>query len=373
MAAATGGARALFTTRRGGVSTGPFASLNLGRLTADDGANVDENRRRVAAATGHPRERFLYGKQVHGATVRRATEPPGPGRPPAEEDGQATALEGHPALVFVADCTPVAAHRRRRRGRHPRRLARDRGRDRGRGHRGAARGRRHRRDHGADRARRPGLLLRGRRRGPRGLRGLRRPPRRAQPRPAEGAARPARHRAGARRGRSARCAPTSSSRIAATAASRAARRGSYGAADRRARRGPRPGEPRAHPRGAAGDRADPRRREVRRPRGPGHARRSGHRARGGEPRAGPRGQGGGPPGVPLALHRPAPEPQGQGDPAARRADPLGRVGLCARTSSAGTGRPTLASSSRSTSPERTTRRGSRPPISATSSPAARSP
>jgi YfiH family protein len=101
------GGRALFTTRRGGVSEGPFASLNLGRLTADDGANVDENRERVAAVTGCPRERFLYGKQVHGATVRRATEPPGPGRRPAEEDGQATALRGHPALVFVADCTPV--------------------------------------------------------------------------------------------------------------------------------------------------------------------------------------------------------------------------------------------------------------------------
>ena len=101
------GARALFTTRRGGVSTGPFESLNLGRLTADDGANVDENRARVAAMTGQPRERFLYGKQVHGTTVRRAGEPPGPQRPPAEEDGQATALPGHPALVFVADCTPV--------------------------------------------------------------------------------------------------------------------------------------------------------------------------------------------------------------------------------------------------------------------------
>jgi YfiH family protein len=101
------GASALFTTRRGGVSSGPFASLNLGRLTADDGANVDENRRRAAAATGCPRERFLYGRQVHGATVRRATEPPGPARPPAEEDGQATALRGHPALVFVADCAPV--------------------------------------------------------------------------------------------------------------------------------------------------------------------------------------------------------------------------------------------------------------------------
>jgi polyphenol oxidase len=101
------GAHALFTTRRGGVSAGPFDSLNLGRLTADDGANVDENRARVAGMTGQARERFLYGKQVHGCTVRRATEPPGPERPAAEEDGQATALAGHPALVFVADCTPV--------------------------------------------------------------------------------------------------------------------------------------------------------------------------------------------------------------------------------------------------------------------------
>ena len=101
------GATALFTTRHGGVSTGAFASLNLGRLTQDDGANVDENRRRVAAATGCPREQFLYGRQVHGATVRRATEPPGPQRPHQQEDGQATRLERHPALVFVADCLPV--------------------------------------------------------------------------------------------------------------------------------------------------------------------------------------------------------------------------------------------------------------------------
>jgi purine-nucleoside/S-methyl-5'-thioadenosine phosphorylase / adenosine deaminase len=107
LAADLPGAHALFTTRRGGVSTGPFKSLNLGRLTADDGANVDKNREFVAAMTGQPREHFIYGKQVHGSTVRRATEPPGPARPPAEEDGQATALEGHPALVFVADCTPV--------------------------------------------------------------------------------------------------------------------------------------------------------------------------------------------------------------------------------------------------------------------------
>lgn len=101
------GGSVLFSTRRGGVSAGPFASLNLGRLTDDEGTNVDENRVRLAAATGFPRERFIYGRQVHGATVRRATEPPGATRPAVAEDGQATALENAAALVFVADCLPV--------------------------------------------------------------------------------------------------------------------------------------------------------------------------------------------------------------------------------------------------------------------------
>jgi polyphenol oxidase len=98
-------ARALFTTRRGGVSSGAFDSLNLGLKTDDERANVEENRARTAAATGHSWDDFLYGWQVHGATVRRATGPRP--RPTAQEDGQVTALAGHPALVFVADCTPV--------------------------------------------------------------------------------------------------------------------------------------------------------------------------------------------------------------------------------------------------------------------------
>jgi polyphenol oxidase len=102
------GARALFSTRRGGVSAPPFESLNLGRLTADPEPNVDENRSRLAQAVGIPRERFLYGRQVHGTTVRRAGEPPSAARAVAEEDGQATADEGTAALVFVADCLPVA-------------------------------------------------------------------------------------------------------------------------------------------------------------------------------------------------------------------------------------------------------------------------
>jgi polyphenol oxidase len=107
IAADLDGAHVLFSTRRGGVSEGPFASLNLGILTDDDPDAVHANRDRLGGVVGVPFERFLYGRQVHGARVRRATAPRDPGRPPAEEDGQATALAAAPALVFVADCLPV--------------------------------------------------------------------------------------------------------------------------------------------------------------------------------------------------------------------------------------------------------------------------
>ncbi|HVL95514.1 MAG TPA: polyphenol oxidase family protein [Solirubrobacteraceae bacterium] len=102
------GGHVLFTSRRGGVSEGPFSSLNFGKLTDDDPAAVDENRRRLGARVGVPWERFCYGRQVHEARVRRATEPPGPERPYAEEDGQATALRDAAAIVFTADCLPIA-------------------------------------------------------------------------------------------------------------------------------------------------------------------------------------------------------------------------------------------------------------------------
>jgi YfiH family protein len=99
--------RAVFSSSGGGVSSGPYASLNLGLLTDDAPENVAENRRRLGEHVGHPWPRFCYGRQVHGATVRRATEPPSPQRPYTHEDGQATALTDAAAIVFVADCLPV--------------------------------------------------------------------------------------------------------------------------------------------------------------------------------------------------------------------------------------------------------------------------
>jgi hypothetical protein len=102
------GARALFTTRRGGVSEGPFASLNLGLWTEDDATRVGANRDRLAGLIGIPRERFAQGRQVHGATVHRLHEAPAPDAEPPPSDGQATGLAGVAPVVLVADCLPIA-------------------------------------------------------------------------------------------------------------------------------------------------------------------------------------------------------------------------------------------------------------------------
>jgi polyphenol oxidase len=99
------GARATFTTRRGGFSKGPYASLNLGRLTDDDRGAVERNRSLVAEQLG---VEFAHGRQVHGAVVARAAAPAGNRGEPPEADGQATATPGVAGLVLTADCLPIA-------------------------------------------------------------------------------------------------------------------------------------------------------------------------------------------------------------------------------------------------------------------------
>ena len=65
------GARAVFSTRRGGCSSGSYESLNLGWLTDDDPRAVDLNRTTLQADIGAPPLSFVH--QVHGAEVRRIT------------------------------------------------------------------------------------------------------------------------------------------------------------------------------------------------------------------------------------------------------------------------------------------------------------
>jgi YfiH family protein len=103
LAIALDGGTALFTTRRGGVSEGPFASLNLGLWTDDDGDRVRENRARVERLGGG---RLAQVHQVHGTAVIEAR--PGNGGPPPDADGQVTAQRGVAPMALAADCLPVA-------------------------------------------------------------------------------------------------------------------------------------------------------------------------------------------------------------------------------------------------------------------------
>ena len=94
------GGTALFTTRRGGVSEGPYASLNLGLWTDDDAGRVRENRERVRVEVGA--ERLAQGRQVHGTRVVVDAQDI------EEADGQVISDPGVAAMVLVADCLPVA-------------------------------------------------------------------------------------------------------------------------------------------------------------------------------------------------------------------------------------------------------------------------
>ena len=60
-----------FTTRRGGVSTGPYASLNLGRRTGDDVERVDENRAIACSELGADAERIAAAVTVAPRIVER--------------------------------------------------------------------------------------------------------------------------------------------------------------------------------------------------------------------------------------------------------------------------------------------------------------
>jgi YfiH family protein len=108
------GGRAAFTTRLGGSSRGPYASLNLGILTDDDPDLIGRNRRLLASALGRDPDAVAMGWQVHGGAVQRRSRPPARsaytqrGFALTRADAQATDHHAVTPLVLTADCVPVA-------------------------------------------------------------------------------------------------------------------------------------------------------------------------------------------------------------------------------------------------------------------------
>lgn len=93
---------ALVTTRRAGLSTGRYASLNLATHVGDEPAAVAANRRLLAAAADLPAQP-MWLRQVHGNTVvaaqRAGVEP--------EADAAVARDRGRVLAVLTADCLPV--------------------------------------------------------------------------------------------------------------------------------------------------------------------------------------------------------------------------------------------------------------------------
>jgi YfiH family protein len=103
----------VFSTRVGGVSEGPYESLNLGIFTGDDPERVVENRRRLADAAVIDPERTRMAWQQHGTEVRRAW-PEGiltPGTQHEPCDGWWSDEPGQGMMLVTADCLPVAIAR----------------------------------------------------------------------------------------------------------------------------------------------------------------------------------------------------------------------------------------------------------------------
>lgn len=102
-----------FTTRLGGVSEGPFKSLNLGFSVGDLPERVVANRRRVADALGYDLPRAVSGRQVHGNNVAVAGLSDagagafGPETSLPETDGLVTSVPQLPLTALFADCVPV--------------------------------------------------------------------------------------------------------------------------------------------------------------------------------------------------------------------------------------------------------------------------
>ncbi|HWE66673.1 MAG TPA: polyphenol oxidase family protein [Acidimicrobiales bacterium] len=108
------GAAVAITTRHGGVSVGPFESLNLGLHVGDQPARVVANRERAAAAFGVDLDATVFAEQVHGSAVA-VVGPAERGRGTRSMDDAIPATDillttdpGTTLVMLVADCVPVA-------------------------------------------------------------------------------------------------------------------------------------------------------------------------------------------------------------------------------------------------------------------------
>jgi len=99
-----------FTTRQGGVSSGIFDSLNIGRHRGDSDENIDRNFERLAEAMDIETDGLVLARQTHSDIVRRVIKADHrtlDHRDYPECDALITNDPGCGLVIFTADCTPI--------------------------------------------------------------------------------------------------------------------------------------------------------------------------------------------------------------------------------------------------------------------------
>ena len=95
------------TTRAGGVSVGPYASLNLGLSVGDAPAAVDENKARLANALGFEADQMVTTPQVHGNNVLVVDAASAQSALQTRADILVTNQPGFLIMQRYADCVPI--------------------------------------------------------------------------------------------------------------------------------------------------------------------------------------------------------------------------------------------------------------------------
>jgi hypothetical protein len=93
-----------FSTRTGGVSTGPYASLNLGYNKGDDDANVEENYTRLFDVMGFNKNNIVKSRQTHSTNVAAIEQT---GIEPKDTDALMTNKTNIILATYYADCVPL--------------------------------------------------------------------------------------------------------------------------------------------------------------------------------------------------------------------------------------------------------------------------
>ena len=97
-------------TRRGGVSSAPWQSLNLGGSVGDDPAHVAENRMRVFQTTGREPASLHDVWLVHGTDIVYADAPRPLDQPPLRADIIFTDNPAVTLFMRFGDCVPILFH-----------------------------------------------------------------------------------------------------------------------------------------------------------------------------------------------------------------------------------------------------------------------